>query len=254
MLDSLRPSFDLKLKTKDSRPKTWYLLLALVLAGCGSLRESSKYAFASGLYRVRSANGRSMRAYVTVAEDSIQSFPVVRGGGRAAQVDTSRRMVLVLPETAPHGLPPTGFVQSSFDLDVLTIPFKYRPVADGFPRQLNTNFNGALYLGYRSDVYRLRYRRTPLGVHRRQVRHYGFSFGLFGGLGVTAVNPWVTNNQVAAEYDGVVFNKGVAAIVGIDAFTFGLGLGFDDLLDGNRRAWIYQRKPWLGLTLGLNLN
>ncbi|MCU0352653.1 MAG: hypothetical protein MUD08_02775 [Cytophagales bacterium] len=229
-------------------------LLVLALAGCGSLRESSKYAFKDGFYRVRPAGGRVARAYVAVAEDTIQSFPILRDGNGQTQVDTSRRVVLVLAESVPRSLPSFGFVQSSFDLDVLTIPFKYRPVSQGFPRQFNTNFNGALYLGYRSDVYRLRYRRTPLGVYRRQVRHYGFSFGVFGGLGATAVNPWVTNNQVAAEYDGVVFSKGVAAIVGIDAFTFGLGLGFDDLLDGNRRVWIYQRRPWLGLTLGLNLN
>jgi hypothetical protein len=49
------------------------------------------------------------------------------------------------------------FVNRSFDLDVLTILFKYRPGISNFPNQLNTKFNGAGYLGYRSDLYLLTY-------------------------------------------------------------------------------------------------
>jgi hypothetical protein len=68
------------------------------------------------------------------------------------------------------------------------------------------------------------------------------------------MNPWVTENQITQEYDGVVWSKGIAGIIGIDNFTIGLALGWDHLLDKNKNYWIYQGKPWLGLAFGLNLN
>jgi hypothetical protein len=61
----------------------------------------------------------------------------------------------------------------------------------------------------------------------------------------------VTSNQVELEYDGVVFQKGIAAFFGIDFLTFGVALGFDNLLDDNHKYWVYNQKPWIGLMLGI---
>ena len=30
--------------------------------------------------------------------------------------------------------------------------------------------------------------------------------------------------------------------------------GIDHLMDKNRKLWIYRGQPWIGLTIGLNLN
>ena len=68
------------------------------------------------------------------------------------------------------------------------------------------------------------------------------------------MNPSVTNNQITTEYDGLVSSKGLAGIIGINNFTIGLALGYDNLLDANKKKWIYQGKPWIGLAFGLNLN
>ncbi|MCF0052640.1 hypothetical protein LXM25_21390 [Dyadobacter sp. LJ53] len=146
------------------------------------------------------------------------------------------------------------FKQSSFDVDFLSIPFKYRPAKSGIPNQFNTNLNGAVYVGYRNDIYQLSFRKTPLNKYQRETRHYGISYGFFTGLGGTAMNPSVTDNQISIEYDGLVWGKGIAGIIGINNFTVGLALGFDNLLDENKKVWIYQGKPWLGLAFGLNLN
>jgi hypothetical protein len=86
------------------------------------------------------------------------------------------------------------------------------------------------------------------------MNHFGYSIGFFGGLGATSMNPSVTNNLVTIEYDGVVITKGIAGLIGIGNLTFGAAVGLDHLMDKNRKAWIYQRKPWVGFTLGLNLN
>ena len=48
--------------------------------------------------------------------------------------------------------------------------------------------------------------------------------------------------------------KGIAGLIGVGEFTFGAALGFDNLLDKNRKAWIYQDKPWIGFTVGFNIN
>ncbi len=68
------------------------------------------------------------------------------------------------------------------------------------------------------------------------------------------MNPYVTNNQVNSEYDGLVIPNGLAAIVGINNLSVGILLGTDYLLDRNKRFWIYQGKPWVGLSVGLNIN
>jgi hypothetical protein len=196
---------------------------------------------------------RKTRKYIVVEENDIKAYPVVYSQKKAL-VDTSQSLVLSFPE-AKEGRPLSqNFVQSSFDIDVLTIPFKYRPPASNLPGQLTSNFTGSLYLGYRSDIYKITYQNTPLWVRKRKITHVGYSFGLFSGIGSAAINPSVTNQQIAYEYDGVVFNKGLAGIIGVNNFTFGLGIGLDHLLDQNQGVWIYQGRPWLGLTIGLNIN
>jgi hypothetical protein len=215
---------------------------------CKALQESSKYGFNDGTYNVKSPT-HSGKAYVVVNQDSVKAYPL-----HMQVVDTTNFIDLALPEKSARRL--TGkysFVANSFDFDVLTILFKYRPSRGGFPNQLNTNLNGAAYLGYRSDVFKVRYSKKP-GFYKRRVEHYGYSAGGFFGIGATAMNPWVTSNNITEEYDGVVITKGIALNIAVNSFTFGLAVGWDHLLDRNRKFWIYQGSIWTGATLGLNLN
>jgi hypothetical protein len=132
---------------------------------------------------------------------------------------------------------------------------KYRPAVSGFPNQLNTGiFNGAFFLGYRNDIYELKYIENPLHAFKRNIRHYGFSIGVFAGLGTTPMNEFVTLSNIAIEYDGFVNVEGVAAFLSVRKLTFGLNAGVDHLMDPNRKVWIYQGKPWVGLSVGLHLN
>lgn len=43
-------------------------------------------------------------------------------------------------------------------------------------------------------------------------------------------------------------------MMGYKSLTVGLGVGWDNLLDRDKDIWVYQSKPWYGLTLSLNLN
>jgi hypothetical protein len=86
------------------------------------------------------------------------------------------------------------------------------------------------------------------------MNQFGYGLGFFGRLGATQMNHYVTNNNVQSEYDGVVFTKGIAGMIGIGDLTFGVAIGLDHLMDKNNKVWIYQAKVWTGFTVGLNLN
>ncbi len=232
----------------------WIGIIWIVCNGCSIIRETPKYQFINGLYASKVFDTITKKVYVQNQEDAIYLYPVIKTKNKL-KIDTTNLTKIALPNEALIKPPYNSyFRQTSFDIDFLTLPFKYRPRASDFPRQFNTNLNGAVYLGYRSDVYHIRYKETLLENFTRQTRHYGFSFGAFTGLGGTAMNPWVTGNQLTSEYDGIIWSKGIAAIMGLNNFSAGLAFGFDNLLDRNKRYWIYQKKPWIGFVFSLNIN
>ncbi len=98
-------------------------------------------------------------------------------------------------------------------------------------------------MGRRIDIFSLAYSRNPFGRYARRLTHFGISYGVFSGLGATPVNPTTTGQQTELEYDGIVWQNGLAMIIGVNNFTLGVALGADQLLDRNRFIWIYQRKP-----------
>jgi hypothetical protein len=204
-----------------------------------------------GVYKVQKYNHQPF--YVVIRENSIALHPLMKTNtGWIA--DTSATSVIQLSPENPENKHPFKFVSTTFDLDVITIVFKYRPYTKGFPNQLNTNFNAAEFIGHRRDVYILSYDKNPLNSYERRMNHFAYSIGFFAGLGATQINPFVTGNRVQSEYDGVVFTKGVAGLIGIGNLTFGAAIGLDHLMDKNRKAWIYQSKPWAGFTVGFNIN
>jgi len=140
----------------------------------------------------------------------------------------------------------------TFDLDVLTIPFKIRPSLQGFPEQLNPNFSAALYLGRRIDSYHIK----PLRTTKKQsmISGLGVGYGGFLGIGAVTMNPFVTRNTITYEYDGLVLSSGIASIYDAKKFNLGLAIGTDFLVDENRENWIYHKKIWFGLLFGINLN
>ena len=226
------------------------LVISLVSAGCGAIQETSRRTMETGIYNVSIRENKKF--YTVVDDDKITLYPALKTkAGWQANTDSASTIYLSLTNAGNRSI---TFTKRSFDLDVLTIPFKYRPYTSGFPNQLNTNFNGAGYIGHRSDCYLLSYDKNALNAYERRMNHFAYSLGFFGGFGATSMNSFVTNNQVQSEYDGVVITKGIGGLIGLGNLTFGAAIGFDHLLDNNRKAWIYQGKPWVGLTVGLNLN
>lgn len=180
---------------------------------------------------------------------------------RKILVEQTDSMILFAPlkEALPASNVPLSTIKSlklhrhTFDIDILTIPFKIRPSVKNFPEQLNANFSAALYLGRRRDIYQIKTAAKNLRSYTR-LSGVGLGYGGFIGLGAVTMNPFVTQGKIIYEYDGMVINSGIAGVYDAKKFNIGLAVGTDFLVDKNRQDWIYQDKLWLGVLLGINLN
>lgn len=226
--------------------------LSIFISGCSVLQQQSKNELSNGLYSQRIHKDKRI-VYMDIEGDTFHVHPTVSVNNQIL-IDTSRPAQYYLKEVKSAKLQHVTFSKHSFDVDFLTIPLKYRPPQKEVPPQLNTNVNGALYLGFRTDNYAINYVANPQGNADRNQMHFGFSGGIFTGIGNSFISPTNTSNALQQEYDGIVWSKGIAGIVAVNNFTIGLTFGFDNLLDKNHSVWIYQSRPWCGLAFGLNLN
>lgn len=229
------------------------LMAVFVLSSCSFLKNSPKYGFSEGYYKSHLFHKKEKKVYVVPGDDTIKVYTAK--SLQNVQVDTTQSLKIAFPQNQkPLQFANYLFRKNTFDIDVLTIPFKYRPAVRNFPRQLNAAFNGAVYLGYRSDLYRLSYEQTPLRIFKREITHYGYSFGFFTGIGTARIDEYVTGNGINIQYDGVVNLSGINVIVGVEKVSLGLAAGVDHLLDPNHQYWVNNGKPWIGLSFGINLN
>ncbi|GIL23055.1 MAG: hypothetical protein BroJett042_15680 [Bacteroidota bacterium] len=214
--------------------RIFIILTGLFFSSCAGFKSTPKYQLQDGYYKFHQAGEKPVQVYVALENDSIQIRPI----------DSSIKIIRGNDEY---------FSRKTIDVDAISMAFKYRPESFGFPRQLNTNFNGNIYLGYRVDRFWLDFKQTPAGL-KKQLYHRAFTAGAFSGIGSTFVSPWTTRNLITDEYDGFILSRGLAAMAGINNLTVGFAVGWDYLTDVNKASWIYQNKPWLGLSIGLNIN
>jgi hypothetical protein len=228
-------------------------VVVFLLSGCSSVKDSPKFDFNDGVYLTK-IDGKKQHVYVENSNDSVAVYSLQKGWHRLPPENSLKRLKTYSVNNTSQNTGSHRYWQNSFDIDFLTMPIKFRPSTQSFPKQFSNNVNGIIYLGYRNDSYSLSYKKNPVGRLSQRIKHYGISGGFVTGIGATAMNPWVTNNYLSIEYDGLIWSKGLAIVMGVDKFTFALIGAVDHLLDKNRSAWIYQGKPYLGLGVGLNLN
>ena len=228
---------------------SWIIVMSL--SGCVSVSKVATHDFVTDYYKYKNNNDETSGVYMNVIEDSIIVYPLV-ADGKNKSVDTSSFRFMHIPDIKEGGpFYGSSFIKKSFDLDLATVLMKYRPARGEVPNQLNANLNAAFYIGIRRDFYKMITETSPLHKEYTYCRHLGFDVGLFAGLGITQINPTVTGNQVELEYDGIVFQKGIGAFITIERMSVGIVLGFDNLLDENKTVWLYNQKPYLGLSIGI---
>ncbi len=223
----------------------------LLLTGCGALQKATMHGLADGYYKLTLPGRAPEHVYAVVNEDSIISY---RAKDKGSLLQDSL-VVLKLRPSPEH--PVTSnflLMKTGFDFDITTVLFKYRFNTQTLPPQLNANLNLAGYLGYKKEFFRFRDAIKPDKQHKSVLNYYTIDAGFFTGFGSTPINASTTAGHLQTEYDGMIWQNGVATFVGWGIFTFGIGAGFDTLLDSNRKNWIYNGKPWMGLLIGLTLS
>jgi hypothetical protein len=227
------------------------IVIILFSFSCVPLEKISRHDFDSGYFKLKSPGVQPSDVYVNLIEDSVVVCKVTVKGKSKFPEPSSSQGIRIDQIRSGSFLYKSTFVKKSMDFDLSTVALKYRPAYSGVPNQLSYNINALLYLGLRRDFYMIKSHISPLNMGNSYLRHIGFDAGLLAGFGITPVNPTVTNGNTVLEYDGFYFQKAIAAFFTIDQMSVGLALGFDNLLDSNSHIWIYNRKPWIGLVLGI---
>jgi hypothetical protein len=229
-----------------------YLIVIFISVSCLPVEKIARHDLQSGFYTLKTEDKKLTDVYLSYNEDTIRVYSVVRNGNV-----NSGEIRFMSQSSIRNIVPGSYFYKSTFtnktpDIDLSTIIMKYRPEREGVPNQLNANINAAMYVGYRKNFYKVMTETSPLNERSSYIRQIAFDAGLFVGIGITPVNPTVTGNRIPLEYDGIVFQKGIAAFLTFDNMSVGLSLGFDNLLDKNKTVWIYNQKPYLGLMIGIS--
>lgn len=227
------------------------LLIVAILqfSACSIFEKSSQHGFESGYYRYKAENGEKSKVFLDIGEENISGY-----GLTGDRLNRSPVLEISLAPGDTLDEHPVTFIKHSIDIDITTILFKYRPGVQTLPAQLVTDFNAALFAGWRRDNYHLQTYTHPFRHDHYGAVARGFDIGLFGGVGTTAVNPFSTNESVASEYNGMILQYGIAGFIESNVASFGLSLGYDYLLSKDRKYWIYNRKPWIGFIVGIALN
>jgi hypothetical protein len=52
----------------------------------------------------------------------------------------------------------------------------------------------------------------------------------------------------------MIIQTGIAGFIESNVASFGLAVGYDYLMNPDRKIWIYTNKPWVGFVVGIALN
>jgi hypothetical protein len=231
--------------------KKWYAAVVSVLlfASCSTVEKASFHGFNSGFYELRKTDNSNQEVYLDIAAERLDVYDL------SAQ-QSGKQLLYSIPLSATDSIvtDPLVFRKQSLDMDITTLLMKYRPSVYGMPAQLTTDLNMALYVGWRRDIYRVSSKADPLKRSNIHIRNRGYDLGVFAGPGTTLMSPFTTLNRRSDEYSGMIMQAGVAGFIESNVASFGLALGYDYLLNPDRKIWIYTNKPWLGFVVGIALN
>jgi hypothetical protein len=230
-----------------------YIVIAIgvigLLASCNTLEKASIHGLNSGYYKLKSENKNDQNVYLDVADEQIDVYHHIK-----RQPDTKPFLTIPLHTTDSLIFIPMVFKKQGLDIDITSILLKYRPAVYGLPAQLNTDLNMALYVGWRHDYYHIVGHKDPLGKSYYKMSNRGYDFGFFAGPGTTPINPFTTQNNRTDEYSGMIIQTGIAGFLESNVASFGLTIGYDYLLNSDRKIWIYHNQPWVGFIVGIALN
>ena len=222
-------------------------VLLVVLSSCSVIEKASNHEFDSDYYVLRGLGDTITWAYVDVQGSKLDVYRAPL----TAELTPFYSINLEMKDSVCHH--PVTFTANTLDLDLTSVLMKYRPSLEYVPAQLTTDFNAALYAGWRHDKYYIRTQVDPLGKCSYKMINRGYDFGLFAGLGSTTINTFANPGGLRYDYSGLILQGGAAAFLETSFASFGLAVGADYLPGKYNTHWIYQRKPWVGFVVGIAL-
>lgn len=223
--------------------------IVLSVSSCSTLEKSSTHGFNSGYYKLQTENNKAEKVYVDILDETLDVYPVA---GKQPEKNKILSISFIPSDSLLSS--PVKFSKKSLDIDITSIIFKYHPAVYGLQGQLNTDFNIALFAGWRHDNFNVKGITDPFGRKYHRIMNWGYDFGFFTGLGSTPVSPFTTQNQIADEYSGLIIQTGFAGFIESNVASFGISIGYDHLMNSDRDVWIYTNKPWVGFIVGIALN
>lgn len=226
------------------------VILFVIMSACSPVGSIARHDFSSGYYNLKSEKAGPVKVYADVYEDSLVLYQMKPGvpGDPDPESGKGTKISTIGPDNYLYR---SRLIKNSIEFDLSTMPVKLRPAVSGVPVQMNANLNALMYMAARKDYYVIKSNKLPLNREYSSVKQIGYDFGIFAGIGITPVNPTVTNSTVSIEYDGIVFQKGIGAFITVNYISVGITLGLDNLMSSDSKAWIYNNKPYLGLALGI---
>lgn len=217
----------------------------MAISSCSVMEKSSSHGFESGFYSVKSGDRPPMSVYLHIDEDQIDGYTLA---------DSRPIFRIELSDPAPSGATDWKFQKKSMDIDITSNVFKFRPGLYRQPAQMTTDFNAALYAGWRHDTHIVTYRKNPLDQYRSEIKNRGYDIGIFAGPGIATIDAFSTRNLAAYDYSALTLQYGIAGFLESSFASFGLSAGFDHLFSPDRKVWIYQNQPWIGFIVGIAIN
>jgi hypothetical protein len=244
--DRMLPSLHL---AKNQTPAFLILAAGLFLfSGCSTLDKASMHGFTSGFYKTDSEKG-AKNVYIDVTDEKIDVY------SRHKEKGIQEKFLSYSLKTFDSTLhTPLIFRKQSLDIDLTTILLKYRPSVYGLPPQLTSDLNLALYAGWRHDRFKTTIKTDALGKRHHKMTNLGYDFGVFSGPGTTPVNSSTTNNRTNHDYSAMIIQTGMAGFLESSMASFGFSVGFDYLLNKERKIWVYNNQLWVGFIVGIALN
>jgi hypothetical protein len=231
-------------------PVRYIIIVGMIIPfySCSVIEKASLHGFGSDYYTYRSERVNMQKVYADVTDEKIDVYQVT--GNKLAD------KLISIPYSASDSLNDNSiiFSEKSLDIDITTILFKCRPGVKGQPAQLISDFNAALYAGWRHDNYLVKTTKDPLGNYSNRIIKRGYDFGIFAGPGTTLISPFTTKNAFSYEYNGFIIQFGIAGFLESNIASFGIATGLDYLLSKEHKIWIYTNKPWIGFVVGIALN
>ena len=145
---------------------------------CSTLEKASIHGFKSGYYKLQSEQENAQNVYVDVTDEKIDVYHETGN-----QPDKKVFLSISLKPSDSILIAPMEFRKSSLDIDITAILLKYRPSVDGLEDQLTTDFNVALYTGWRHDNYNIISENRSFGKELYKVFDWGYDFGFLAGPG-----------------------------------------------------------------------